>query len=133
MKKLPKRFTDKFTINEETDCWEWQASKNVGGYGQFYYCGGPKVAHKVAYELMVGKVPQGLQLDHLCRVRYCCNPRHLEVVTSGENTRRGDNWQRDKTHCKHGHEFNNKNTYIRPGTTRRDCKKCKYLRNLKCK
>src|ERR1019366_4519713 len=79
----------KFVLPEpNTGCWLWTGGLNRGGYGQFMTppC---TVAHRVAYELFVGPIPEGLQLDHLCRVRSCVNPQHLEPVSQQENIRRG--------------------------------------------
>jgi hypothetical protein len=85
--------------------------------------------HVAVYELLVGAVPEGLQLDHLCRVRHCCNPRHLEPVTGKENVRRGivSAYQRSiplwMTHCRRGHEFTPENTYV-PPSGQRVCRSC---------
>ncbi|MFZ2529632.1 MAG: HNH endonuclease signature motif containing protein [Rhodococcus sp. (in: high G+C Gram-positive bacteria)] len=84
----------------------------------------------MAYELSVGDIPEGLVIDHLCRVRHCVNPAHLEPVTNRENTLRGDcvdaNRERSlsRTHCKHGHELTPKNTYIDPRGYR-ECRTCR--------
>ena len=97
-------------VNKTETCWLWTAGVNASGYGKFgREPTGPELAHRVAYELLVGPIPDGLVLDHLCRVRICVNPAHLEPVTSGENTRRAC---RGRTHCKRGHEFTPENTYI---------------------
>ena len=80
--------------------------------------------HKLSYEVKYGVVRNGLELDHLCRNRACYNPDHLEAVTHKENVRRGYNYQRDKTHCKQGHEFTHDNTYIRTDGGKRRCKTC---------
>lgn len=73
----------------EVGCWHWQGAIGSHGYGQFL---GPDgvvgLAHRISYELHIGPVPEGLQLDHLCRVRPCVNPAHLEPVTCAENLRR---------------------------------------------
>lgn len=75
-------------------CWEWLAvlsEPKPMGYGRFFFGKVSRPAHQLAYELLIGPIPEGLELDHLCRVRHCVNPAHLEPVTQGENIRRG--WQ----------------------------------------
>ena len=94
------------------ECWEWLAGKNKG-YGSL--ARGPAgaglaSAHRFAYEHFIGPVPAGLDLDHLCRNRGCCNPLHLEPVTRRENFRRGEHHERRKTHCKAGHAFTPEST-----------------------
>lgn len=76
-------------VRKTEGCWEWTASKNPGGYGHFTVNGKTRNAHRAVYELLVGLVPFGLTLDHLCRNRACVNPDHLEPVTQLINTRRG--------------------------------------------
>lgn len=124
---------DRFWAKVEPNgvCWEWAASRKPNGYGQFGMPGrrSPQLAHRVAYELLVGPIPEGLCLDHLCRNRGCVNVDHLEPVTQGENTRRGfGGWrrsqnQRAQTHCKHGHEFAPENTR-RDHDGHRECRAC---------
>jgi hypothetical protein len=103
--RLPERFWSKVTPEPNSGCWIWIASLGTSGYGQFSVENRPLKAYRVAYEALVGPVPDGLELDHLCRVRCCVNPAHLEPVTHAENMRRGDSFQRNKTHCPKGHPY----------------------------
>jgi hypothetical protein len=106
------RLVDKFTIGD--GCWEWTASKNWGGYGTISEggrAGRDLLAHRALYELMVGPIPEGLQIDHLCRNRGCVRPDHMEPVTQQENIRRGmaSGSRGRQTHCANGHEFTEEN------------------------
>ena len=124
--KAKKRFFDKVVVNPETGCWEWTACRNRDGYGRFKLDGRKRYAHRVAYELIKGKIPEGLQIDHLCRVRACVNPDHLEPVTCRENLHRGETFNAAnaaKTHCPQGHPLSGDNLYVRPDG-RRGCKTC---------
>lgn len=106
----------------DTGCWIWTAAFNNTGYGRLrdHPSGKMLLAHRVMYELHVGPIPEGLVLDHLCRVRACVNPSHLEPVTFAENVKRGD---AVKTHCPQGHEYNAENTGKGNGGSKR-CLKC---------
>ena len=109
-------------------CWLWTASvhRKKGGYGRLGVNGRYVLAHCFAYELLVGPVRDGLELDHLCRVTRCVNPAHLEPVTHAVNMDRGISIQAingRKTHCDHGHEFTPENTLRRPDGGRR-CRTC---------
>lgn len=79
-------------VHKTASCWHWTGSRSSKGYGLLHLTrDGRKTsirAHRFAYELLVGPVPEGLQLDHICSVRHCVNPAHLEPVTNAENTRR---------------------------------------------
>lgn len=86
-------------------CWHWQLTLDRDGYGMGCFEKRKGRSHRLAYEAFVGPIPDGLLIDHLCRVRDCVNPEHLEPVTSGENTRRGITGSKPKTHCKRGHPF----------------------------
>lgn len=112
-------------------CWLWTASIAGKGYGQIY--AGTvdgrlrkAVAHRWAYEALIGPVPDGLVLDHLCRVRLCVNPWHLEPVPNRENLLRGDTIiaaNASRTHCPAGHPYDNGNTHFdRAGS--RHCRPC---------
>lgn len=107
-----------------TRCWLWTAAVHQG-YGRFRLGGANLRAHVVAYELLVGPVPAGLEIDHLCRVRNCVNPAHMEPVSHGENVRRG-NIDRaiDRLTCRRGHPFSGGNLTIRRSDGARICKAC---------
>lgn len=90
------RILSRIEIDPRSECWVWQGGKNQNGYGQLGYTVAYKktrfgVAHRVLFEHLVGPVPDGHELDHLCRNRGCVNPDHLEPVTHLENMRRGAN------------------------------------------
>jgi len=113
-----------------TPCVEWEGYRNSDGYGRCRYKGKVRNAHSAAYEEVNGPVPEGLELDHLCRNRGCVNPDHLEAVTHAENMKRGANTGKRVPYCKHGHEFTNENTYIYPATGKRACRECRRRTSL---
>lgn len=120
-----KRFMSKVQPNLETDCWEWTAHCVANGYGQFSIGTRLYRAHRVAYTMFIGPIPDGLQIDHLCRNRRCVNPAHLEAVTQQENIARGAGrgvLNASKTHCPAGHAYDDANTLLSGG--RRYCKAC---------
>jgi hypothetical protein len=122
------RFDRKIDINPDSDCWAWKGHINENGYGQFRFNGKPGKAHRFSYTFFKGLIPEGLQIDHLCRNRACCNPDHLEAVTHRENIRRGKagEYNTVKTHCPQGHEYAGDNLYYTPRTGRL-CKICNRL------
>jgi hypothetical protein len=115
-----------------TTCWLWRAGKDKDGYGKTAVgWDGAKMkhvrVHRWIYEQYVGPIPDGMVIDHLCRVKACANPDHLEAVTVGENTARGIAWEhnRRKTHCKHGHSLSDA---LIKSDGRRECRECARLR-----
>lgn len=113
-------------------CWLW-TGRRARGYGLFSIKRGNGVsAHRFAYELLVGPIPEGLVLDHFaCDNRQCCNPAHVRPVTRAENTARGTSGNPGngrKTHCKRGHPFDERNTYNDPNGTR-SCRACRGIRH----
>ena len=119
---LPRRIAAKIRVAED-GCWHWTACIKFDGYGRVRWDGHQPVAHRVVYMLLVGPIGEGLHLDHLCRVRHCVNPEHLEPVTPLENVRRSsaaDYW-RSKTHCPRNHPYDEANTYV----TKRGARTCR--------
>lgn len=110
----------------EGECWTWNGPGMGVGYGAFSFEGRNHYAHRFSYELLVGPVPPGLELDHLCRNRRCVNPEHLEPVTHRENQLRGETvgaLNARKTHCPQGHPLAGRNVYVSP-TGHRRCRPC---------
>jgi hypothetical protein len=113
------------------DCWLWNGYCDDDGYGR-YSTGvdGDVLAHRIAYRIFIGPIPDGLEIDHTCRVRRCANPLHLEAIEHGENVRRGISGlvngarQRAKTACPKGHSYSGANLYICP-RGKRECRTCK--------
>jgi hypothetical protein len=130
------RFYERRTVMERfaakvyhapSGCWEWLGTRNYKGYGFLHMNDGPRTqgAHRVAYELFKGPIPEGLQIDHLCHNRGCVNPLHLQAVTGSVNQLRGLTLSKRlalRTHCNHGHEFTPENTSFHHGARR--CKEC---------
>lgn len=115
-------------------CWEWQGSVSPSGYGRARVGNTNSYAHRVTYVLLRGPIPEGRELDHLCRNRACCNPDHLEPVTCRENVLRGYRARgkatvnHASTHCKSGHAFdvaNTRDTFVAgQANPRRFCRAC---------
>ena len=123
MKTLSERFDAKVHRRLDFWCWDWTGAKTDQGYGQIWDNGKPVYAHRLAYEWAHGPIPDGLQIDHLCHNRGCVNPRHLDAVTSGENTRRGVVSRGLDVRCRNGHIRTPENTHKRPNGHRR-CRDC---------
>ena len=121
-------------VDKTEDCWNWTASTHRDGYGRLAKPGhnaGMVFTHRYAYELLVGPIPEGLELDHLCRNRACVNPDHMEPVTHAVNVLRGISPQAEnarKTACHQGHPFSGTNLYVYPGGGRH-CRACRKARD----
>lgn len=126
---------DEFLVGKiwfKPGCWEWTGYINPYGYGEVRV--GPRMekAHRVAYEFWVGPIPEGLDLDHLCRNRGCVNPSHLEPVTRRVNVLRGEGITARRARsdrCVQGHEYTPENTLNREGFRR--CRACRNAQNHK--
>jgi hypothetical protein len=118
-------------------CWEWQGALSCG-YGSVKVGTGSSLVHRLVYELIIGPIPDGLQIDHLCRNRRCARPSHLEPVTQRVNLLRGNTltaMHAAKTHCVNGHELVPENVWVRPrnGNKSRTCRVCIRKRNRESK
>lgn len=105
-------------------CWLWLRSTQSGGYGQIRLreLTTTQLAHRIAYLIAKGDLPDGLHLDHLCNTRSCVNPSHLEAVTREENNRRAGE---RRTRCQRGHDWTDeRNVYIEPNGNRQ-CRACR--------
>lgn len=130
---IESRFWDKVAV-DDSGCWLWQASKFVDGYGRFRADGETRHAHRWAYERFVGPVPEGLQIDHLCRTRHCVRPSHMEPVTPAENFHRGagrgaslcEPGQYLLKTCRNGHDMSGDNIVFDGGRRCRSCRNAWY-------
>jgi len=132
-------------VDKSGDCWLWTAAKTRDGYGKFNVGRKQVLAHRATYTMLVGEIPDGLEMDHLCRTRHCVNPTHLEAVTTTQNNLRiprelaADGrflppWVhsgKDVTgYCRNGHEYTESNTYTyKDGRT--DCRTCQRANKAK--
>jgi hypothetical protein len=130
-------------VQKTDSCWIWTRSINGNGYGSLRFRSQPTFAHRVAYQLEVGPIPDGFEVDHrchdpkVCKVpakecphRRCCNPAHLEPVPASVNRKRGNSKRThnsSKKRCPQGHRYDEKNTYISPNGGRQ-CRICRRAR-----
>lgn len=129
-REMSRGFASRVLPNAVTGCWEWIGARDQRGYGNVRVGRSVRKAHRVLYELTRGPIPADFECDHLCRVPWCVNPAHLEVVPHLVNVRRGAAcWvpgarQRAKRRCPAGHAYTKANTYIQPSTRGRVCRTC---------
>lgn len=124
--------SDRYIPVTESGCWLWLGHTTRTGYGIGYFGSTPKIvqAHRYFYTAFKGEIPNGLTIDHLCRVRCCVNPDHMEAVPMRTNVLRGTSFSARnarKTMCKNGHEFSDDNTWTftdKKGRVSRKCKEC---------
>lgn len=123
-----KRFTAKYVVSGD-GCWRWHGALQPTGYGMLWNGRRPEQAHRVAYKLFIGEIPDGCEIDHICRNRSCVNPSHLRAVSHRENMRVSDTpmgRNARKTSCKRGHHLAGNNLRHINGT--RQCRECMNLR-----
>ena len=142
MTEIIRRFRSKifldtllFPVPHLGPCWLWTGGKDSDGYAVFKVDGVSVNAHRWYYQIVNGELKSFIHLDHLCRIRHCVNPEHLEPVSNQENLLRGLTFQAfnsQKTHCPRGHEYNSTNTYITKGNTRA-CRVCQRLHQISYK
>lgn len=138
-------FWARVDVQGEDDCWLWLPSVDGHGYGRCQFNGRPRAAHQVAYEIAVGPIPAGHELDHTCHNadtacldfdncphHRCVNPAHLEPVTHQENCRRGNGRliSGSRTHCPSGHAYAEHGVSYPSSKGKRECRECKRLRSL---
>lgn len=123
------RFWSRVEFGDWQDCWLWRGYLRRDGYGATSIKGANRYVHRVAYELLVGPIPEGLHIDHLCRVPACVNPLHLEAVTNHENVLRGKlgALRERPTECPRGHPYTPENTHMQrhsAGYSYQRCRRC---------
>lgn len=132
---VSERFHERVSPEPNSGCWLWLGYTDSDGYGRLSVSRPIRTqrgAHQISFELFVGPIPPGFELDHLCRVRCCVNPAHLRLLTHVDNAarttvgRRANRPRNTGTHCRNGHEFTAANTYISPGGCRY-CRTCNRL------
>lgn len=127
---LPRHLRRRIQITE-TGCWIATGSASHGPYQSVSINNCSVLVHRFVYEVLVGPIPAGLTIDHLCRVKWCCNPAHLEPVTIRVNVLRSDGTSAvnaRRTRCKHGHPLSGDNLYVRPDGKGRQCIACQRRR-----
>ncbi len=109
LRRLPQRLVNRLLAPKtETACWLWLGAKNKGGYGHMWFQGRLQYVHRIAHEQVIGPIPEGMVVDHLCNTRLCANPSHLIATTHRDNILRGTGFSARnaiKTHCRNGHRL----------------------------
>ena len=129
-KSLEQRMEEHINYEPNSGCWIWGGATTHDGYAVYKINNKTYYAHRSVYEKEKGPIPDGLTLDHICRVRCCVNPNHLEPMTLRDNIAKGNyGWRKDQTHCKHGHELSGYNVMINKSSGRnrtggRQCREC---------
>lgn len=139
MPRWPESTTDRaldrffrFVVFDPSGCWLWTGARDKDGYALFKFQGRMRRAQRWVWQFLNGPIPEGLHTDHLCRTHPCVCPDHIEPVTPLENVMRGLGpaaINSRKTHCVHGHPFDEENTYRENG--RRRCRVCLRERSRK--
>ena len=114
-------------LRVDDGCWGWDGPKLKAGYGNLTVDRRTRLLHRMVYELLVGPIPEGLVLDHLCENPECSRPDHLQATTQKVNVTRGARSNAQKTECLHGHPLSGDNLYVWRG--KRKCRLCKRLTN----
>lgn len=134
------RFFDRVSPEPMSGCWLWLGPINRQGYGMFSYWVKEQRnkhfrTHRLSYEMFIGQIPKGAHVLHKCDVPCCVNPNHLWIGNQKKNMKDMSNKKRSynqrKTHCKHGHPFDKKNTYYRKGGPWRLCRECNKINSRK--
>jgi len=133
---LEERFFDKAEVIPFHECWEWSGSCDKAGYGRITLDGKSLLTHRVSWEIHNGmKIPDGAFICHHCDNPSCVKPEHLYAGSHTDNMRdrliRGRGPKRFRnSHCRHGHEYTNENSYFHPGTGLRQCRECRRIRHI---
>ena len=132
MTPLERRIAERIVVEDHDgwDCWIWQGRKTHNGYARFSFASRDQGVYNLMYEILIGPIPEGLELDHLCKRPACVNPFHCEPVTHRENLMRGNGptaVNARKTHCIHGHRLTAENL-LPDSRGKRECRACNLKR-----